>query len=434
MLRHARPRALRRRADARLHPRREGPRRCRSRIGNALAPQDVIKTVRRRHPAPVGRSVRLFRRPAHRAGNPQDHRRGLPQAAQHAALDARHARALRRRPSASSRQDMPRARALMLHRLAVLDGEVRDGLCRLRLQATSSPLLVAVHEHRSFGLLFRHPQGRALLRSAIEPRSAARRCTVIDEIFNALVAWLAPILSFTAEEAWLARYPGDEGSVHLADVPRDPGRLAQRRAGAEVGAGARRAPRRHRRAGDRAARPSASARRLEAAPDVYVADGDLLRALEGVDLAEVCDHQRRGSSPSRRRRTPSRCRTCRASASCRSSRRAGNARAPGASCPMSAPTPNFPICRRAMPPPCASSTPAPRPVRNEQADRRAHAGSGAPTPGWACVVALTTLVLDQAHKWWMLHVFGIADLGRVERDAVPRSCLREEHRHQLLPV
>ena len=34
--------------------------------------------------------------------------------------------------------------------------------------------------------------------------------------------------------------------------------------------------------------------------------------------------------------------------------------------------------------------------------------------GLGLIVALATLVLDQAHKWWMLHVLGIADLGRVE--------------------
>ncbi len=37
-----------------------------------------------------------------------------------------------------------------------------------------------------------------------------------------------------------------------------------------------------------------------------------------------------------------------------------------------------------------------------------------PYSGLGLVVALATLVLDQAHKWWMLHVLGIADLGRVE--------------------
>lgn len=36
-----------------------------------------------------------------------------------------------------------------------------------------------------------------------------------------------------------------------------------------------------------------------------------------------------------------------------------------------------------------------------------------PYSGLALIVFLITLVLDQAHKWWMLEVYGIADMGRV---------------------
>ena len=47
-------------------------------------------------------------------------------------------------------------------------------------------------------------------------RRAAR--TVIDQLHRCLTAWLAPVLVFTAEEAWLARFP-DGDSVHLQDWP-----------------------------------------------------------------------------------------------------------------------------------------------------------------------------------------------------------------------
>ena len=49
------------------------------------------------------------------------------------------------------------------------------------------------------------------------PESTGRRAcrTVMHELFNRLTAWLAPIICFTAEEAWQA-YVGDpENSVHL---------------------------------------------------------------------------------------------------------------------------------------------------------------------------------------------------------------------------
>ncbi|MBR0652476.1 isoleucine--tRNA ligase [Roseomonas terrae] len=53
------------------------------------------------------------------------------------------------------------------------------------------------------------------------PDSLRRRSarTVLDILHRHLCAWLAPVLSFTAEEAWLARFPDEEGSVHLLDFP-----------------------------------------------------------------------------------------------------------------------------------------------------------------------------------------------------------------------
>jgi isoleucyl-tRNA synthetase len=48
-------------------------------------------------------------------------------------------------------------------------------------------------------------------------RRAAR--TVLDILHRCLCAWFAPVLVFTAEEAWLARFPDQGGSVHLLDFP-----------------------------------------------------------------------------------------------------------------------------------------------------------------------------------------------------------------------
>ncbi len=52
-------------------------------------------------------------------------------------------------------------------------------------------------------------------------RRAAR--TVLDHLHRCLTTWLAPVLCFTAEEAWGARF-GDDSSVHLElfpDLPHD---------------------------------------------------------------------------------------------------------------------------------------------------------------------------------------------------------------------
>jgi len=54
------------------------------------------------------------------------------------------------------------------------------------------------------------------------PRRRAAR-TVLDQLHRCLTTWLAPVLVFTAEEAWTARF-GEADSVHLQlypDVPAD---------------------------------------------------------------------------------------------------------------------------------------------------------------------------------------------------------------------
>jgi len=51
-------------------------------------------------------------------------------------------------------------------------------------------------------------------------RRAAR--TVMAALYERLVKWLAPVLCFTAEEAWLSRNPGEGESVHLHTFPETP--------------------------------------------------------------------------------------------------------------------------------------------------------------------------------------------------------------------
>ncbi|MCZ6522874.1 MAG: class I tRNA ligase family protein, partial [Alphaproteobacteria bacterium] len=116
------------------------------------------------------------------------------------------------------------------------------------------------------------------------PRRRAAR-TVLDELFSCLTAWLAPILCFTAEEAWLVRYPGAESSVHLCQFPalppewRDDGLVAKwqtiRRL-RRVITGALEVERRAKRIGSS----------LQAHPEVY-AGADYVAALDGESLAEI---------------------------------------------------------------------------------------------------------------------------------------------------
>jgi isoleucyl-tRNA synthetase len=54
-----------------------------------------------------------------------------------------------------------------------------------------------------------------------DPKRRAYR-TVLDTLFHALVRYAAPIIPFTAEEVWQARFPSDDGSVHFLEWPEMP--------------------------------------------------------------------------------------------------------------------------------------------------------------------------------------------------------------------
>ena len=115
---------------------------------------------------------------------------------------------------------------------------------------------------------------------------ARRACrTVMDAVFNRLTAWLAPILCFTAEEAWQSRHSDIENSVHLRSYDPIPTewhdndvaeRWAQIRRVRQVVMSALESARNDGRIG-------AS---LQAAPTVYVSE-DMLSAFAGQDAASL---------------------------------------------------------------------------------------------------------------------------------------------------
>jgi isoleucyl-tRNA synthetase len=121
------------------------------------------------------------------------------------------------------------------------------------------------------------------------PSSLARKAalTTIDMICDAILKWLAPVLSFTCEEAWRLYRPEDEPSVHLTlfaegfDRFRDDTLAAKWeiiRNVRRVVTGALEV--------ERAAKRIGSS--LEASPLVYVSDKKIFDTLFDVDLAEVC--------------------------------------------------------------------------------------------------------------------------------------------------
>ena len=87
---------------------------------------------------------------------------------------------------------------------------------RITISTASHATLFNFCTNELVGLLFRHPQGRALLRSRVRAQRRRGARTVTDEIFRRIVTWFAPILCFTMEEAWAVALPRSD-SVHLND-------------------------------------------------------------------------------------------------------------------------------------------------------------------------------------------------------------------------
>ena len=182
-------------------------------------------------------------------------------------------------------KDMPELEQWVLHRLAELDAEVKAGYARYDFQGVFQKLFTFATTDLS-AIYFDIRKDTLYCDPADSLRRRAAR-TVMDHAFHRLTTWLAPVLVFTMEEVWLCRFPGDDSSVHLVDMPETPAawlnpELAAKwegiRAARRVVTGALEV--------QRTAKVIGAS--LEAAPVVHVADTAILRALKSVDFAEIC--------------------------------------------------------------------------------------------------------------------------------------------------
>ncbi len=180
--------------------------------------------------------------------------------------------------------DLPELEQLMLHRLSELDQLVRENYDSFDFKKIARALIdFANVELSAFYFDVRKDALYCDAPSSLRRRSALY---VIRMIFDCMVTWLAPMLPFTTEEAWLSRNPSAV-SVHLEQFAPVAGEwrneaLAEKwkkiRAIRSVVTGALEIERKDKRIGSS----------LEAAPVVYVADAELRKALEGQDFSEVC--------------------------------------------------------------------------------------------------------------------------------------------------
>ena len=182
-------------------------------------------------------------------------------------------------------EDMPELERWVLHRLSELDAEVRQGYAKYDFQGVFQKLFTFATTDLS--AVYFDIRKDSLYCDA--PSSTRRRAarTVLDILFHRLTTWLAPILTFTMEEVWLCRNPGDEASVHLEDFPDTPitwrnEALAAKwegiRAARRVVTGALEV--------QRTAKVIGAS--LEAAPVVHVEDAGLMADLGSVNFADLC--------------------------------------------------------------------------------------------------------------------------------------------------
>ncbi|PZO73383.1 MAG: isoleucine--tRNA ligase [Sphingomonas taxi] len=113
--------------------------------------------------------------------------------------------------------DMPELERYVLHRLRMIDTELRQAAeayefnryTRLLTDFANEDLSAFFFDIRKDSLYCDAP-------SDIKRRSYR---TVLDVLFHALVRYAAPVLCFTAEEVWQSRFPSDDSSVHYLEWP-----------------------------------------------------------------------------------------------------------------------------------------------------------------------------------------------------------------------
>jgi isoleucyl-tRNA synthetase len=181
--------------------------------------------------------------------------------------------------------EMPELERLMLHQLAGQAAIVRNAYAEFDYKTVIASLSAFMNTELS---AFYFDIRKDTL-YCDPPSSLARKAalTTIDLVCDAILKWLAPVLSFTSEEAWRMYRPDAGPSVHLTLFPAGFEQFSDDALAAKwqtirdvrrVVTGALEL--------ERAAKRIGSS--LEASPLVYVSDRKIFDTLFDVDLAEVC--------------------------------------------------------------------------------------------------------------------------------------------------
>ena len=113
--------------------------------------------------------------------------------------------------------EMPELERYMLHLLRALDMELREAAKGFEFNRYVRLLTDFCNEDLS-AFFFDVRKDSLYCDAPTDPTRRVYR-TVLDTLFHALVRYAAPVLVFTAEEVWQARFPSEDGSVHFLEWP-----------------------------------------------------------------------------------------------------------------------------------------------------------------------------------------------------------------------
>ncbi len=179
--------------------------------------------------------------------------------------------------------NMPELERWVLHRLHALDGDLRKACEAFEFHG----FYAALHHFCTTELSAFYLDIRKDALYCDRPDALRRRAarTVLDILFDCLTAWLAPVICFTAEEAWTARHGDDAGSVHLRTFPDIPAEWRDDTLAAKWSK-----IRALRRVVTGALEDERAAKRIGSSLDAALAveaTPDYVEAMNGVDLAEI---------------------------------------------------------------------------------------------------------------------------------------------------
>ena len=181
-------------------------------------------------------------------------------------------------------KDMPELERYILHKLCLIDNEVRESYKNFDLKSVFQILL----NFSNLDLSSFYFDIRKDCLYCDSPKSNIRKSTrtVLDLLFDYLVRWFAPILCFTAEEVRKSRFPDLNNSIHemqFLDVKNEwnNSELFEKwesiRSIRKVVTGAIELERKEKRIGSS----------LEAKPILFISDDNYVGALKDIDLPEI---------------------------------------------------------------------------------------------------------------------------------------------------